>query len=213
VACADVLVMENDGIVARLKAGDPTILQELIQHYHERLRRYLMRLTSDRDLCEDLLQETWMRVVSHGAQFRGESQFTTWLFAVARNLAFDRNRRLARHRPPEPLPEPGEGWHPSLFSHDRSPFELYSGEESGRLLIAGIQSLKPPYREVLQMHLEEDLSIQEIAGRMGLPVPLVKSRFYRALALLKPKLMARTSFPAIARQNCGATAAHKHFVE
>ncbi len=187
---ADEIVTENHGIMARLRAGDPKIMPELIERYQGRLRGYLIRLTSDRDLCEDLLQETWMRVLSHGAQFKGESQFVTWLFAVARNLTFDTQRKLARIRQSEPLPESGEDWHPSLVSSDPTPIEYCIDQESARVLMEGIRSLTPRHREIVSMRLEQDLSLEEIARRMGLSLSSVKSRFYRGLVLLKPKLTA-----------------------
>jgi len=185
------IVAENNGIMTRLKSGDPSILPELIQRYQSRLRGYLIRLTSDRELCDDLLQETWMRVLSHGAQFKGESQFVTWLFAVARNLAFDTKRKLARLRQSEPLPESGEDWHPSLVSQERSPIEYCIDKESARVLMEGIRGLNPRHREVLSMRLEQNLSLEEIAHRMGLSLSSVKSRFYRGLAILRVRLAAR----------------------
>jgi RNA polymerase sigma-70 factor (ECF subfamily) len=84
---------DNGVIAARLRADDSSIISELIHRYQERLRRYLIGLTEDREFAEDILQEIWMRVVTRGSQFKGDSQFSTWLFAVARNLVRDQRRK------------------------------------------------------------------------------------------------------------------------
>lgn len=66
---------ENAWIAERLRARDPQILDQLILQYQHRLMRYLLYLTGNRELAEDLFQETWMRVLQRGSQFRGNSQF------------------------------------------------------------------------------------------------------------------------------------------
>lgn len=105
---------ESVEIAERLKAHDPRILDELILRYQRRLLGYLMRLTADRELSEDLLQETWLRVWTRGSQFNGDSRVATWLFDIARNLVFDRRRHHV--------------WSFSL--------ESMTAEENGRPLVA-----------------------------------------------------------------------------
>ena len=79
--------MDNDFTVAeRLRAQDPAIIQELVQSHGLSLRRYLLRLTANREQAKDLAQEAWVRVITRGSQFKGDSRFATWLFAIARNL-------------------------------------------------------------------------------------------------------------------------------
>ncbi len=82
---------------AELKKQDPQLLDLLIEQYQHRLLRYLLFLTGKRDLAEDLFQETWMRVLTRGAQYDGRARFDTWLFTIARNLVIDssRKRRLS----------------------------------------------------------------------------------------------------------------------
>ncbi len=90
--------LESNAVIARgLKKQDPQLLDLLIEQYQHRLLRYLLFLTGKRDLAEDLFQETWMRVLTRGAQYDGRARFDTWLFTIARNLVIDnsRKRRLA----------------------------------------------------------------------------------------------------------------------
>ena len=84
---------ENLAIAAGLKEQEPGLLDELIVRYQHRLLRYLLYLTSSRELAEDLFPEVWIRVMLRGAQFNGKSRFETWLFTIARNLVIDFRRK------------------------------------------------------------------------------------------------------------------------
>src|ERR1700728_3631988 len=94
-ACYFVSVMaaENTEIARGLRRRDPDLLDHLIEKYQHRLLRYLLYLTGRRELAEDFFQETWIRVLERGHQFNDKYAFSTWLFAVARNLAIDHMRR------------------------------------------------------------------------------------------------------------------------
>src|ERR1700688_2522561 len=76
-----------------LRRRDPDLLDRLIEQYQHRLLRYLLYLTGNRELAEDLFQETWIRVLERGHQFNHRFAFSTWLFAVAHNLTIDHMRR------------------------------------------------------------------------------------------------------------------------
>jgi RNA polymerase sigma-70 factor (ECF subfamily) len=80
-------------ISAGLKRQDTGLLDGLIVLYQHRLMRYLLYLTGNRDMAEDLFQEVWMRVLVRGAQFNGKARFSTWLFTIARNLVIDQRRK------------------------------------------------------------------------------------------------------------------------
>src|SRR3984957_4930320 len=84
---------ENLEIAAGLKHQEAGLLDELIVRYQHRLLRYLLYLTSSRELAEDLFQEVWMRVLVRGGQFNGKARFDTWLFTIARNLVIDYRRK------------------------------------------------------------------------------------------------------------------------
>src|ERR1700749_912129 len=84
---------ENLAIAAGLKRREAGLLDQLIVPYQHRLLRYLMYLTGNRELAEDLFQEAWMRVLVRGAQYNGNARFDTWLFTIARNLVIDVRRK------------------------------------------------------------------------------------------------------------------------
>ncbi len=76
-----------------LQKQDPDLLDRLIEQHQHRLFRYLVFLTGNTALAEDLFQETWIRVLERGAQYNGKSKFESWLFAIARHLVIDASRR------------------------------------------------------------------------------------------------------------------------
>src|SRR5215472_10611594 len=84
---------EASAIARGLRRRDPDLLNRLIEQYQHRLLRYLVYLTRNRELAEDLFQETWIRVLERGHQYDGKHEFSTWLYAVARNLTIDYLRK------------------------------------------------------------------------------------------------------------------------
>src|SRR5262250_2527989 len=84
---------EASAIARGLRRRDPDLLNRLIEQYQHRLLRYLVYLTRNRELAEDLFQETWIRVLERGHQYDGKHEFSTWLYALARNLTIDYLRK------------------------------------------------------------------------------------------------------------------------
>lgn len=182
---------ENLAIAAGLKHQEAGLLDELIVRYQHRLLRYLLFLTGSRELAEDLFQEVWMRVLVRGGQFNGKARFDTWLFTIARNLVIDyrRKRTLAS------LDELFEGAHeddrPMSFEvsdNQPTPFDNFSSLEDRQRVAEALLEVDTLYREVLVLRFHEEMSLQEIAAVTRAPLSTVKSRLYRGLAAIKPKL-------------------------
>jgi RNA polymerase sigma-70 factor (ECF subfamily) len=175
---------ENNILIAeRLRAHDPEIVDELILRYQVRLRGYLTWLTSDRDLSEDLLQEVWMRLMTRGAQFKGDSQIGTWLFAIARNLVFDLWRKRSRLVSLDVVREAGNELHLEFPSREKSPFDNCA--EIEHLIAEALSTLKPRHREIVQLRFHREMSLAEIAQITGASLSSVKTRLYRAMCLLR----------------------------
>ncbi len=181
---------ESLAVAAGLKRQDAGLLDELIVRYQHRLMRYLLYLTGDRELTEDLFQEVWMRVLVRGAQFNGQARFDTWLFTIARNLVIDqrRKRTLASL---DQLFEVSEDDRPMAFEiadDEPTPFDRFSNLEDRERIAIALMELDTIYREVLVLRFHEELSLEEIAAVTRAPLSTVKSRLYRGLAAIKPKL-------------------------
>ncbi len=182
---------ENAAIARGLKRQDPELMDRLIETYQHRLMRYLMFLTSKREVAEDLFQEVWIRVLRRGSQYNGKARFDTWIFTIARNLVID----LSRKRTMASLDEMREGGEDSdsrpfeIVQEGPSPLEQFQYRENASEVAAVLLTLEPSYREVLTLRFHEEMSLEEIATVTRSPLSTVKSRLYRGLAALKPELL------------------------
>lgn len=196
---------ENEAIAVRLQARDPEILDELILQYQHRLMRYLMHLTANRELAEDLFQETWMRVMQRGPQFRGNSQFVTWLFTIARNLVFDLRRKGSVTRSLEEITENGDERSLRRARQEQTQFDRIAMQEAEQLVSQSLSALNPQQREVFVLRFQQELPLQEIATVTGTSLSTVKARLYRGLAVLKSRIMhcQRSGYNSIDRTEYG----------
>ena len=182
---------ENLAIAAGLKHQEAGLLDELIVRYQHRLLRYLLFLTSSRELAEDLFQEVWMRVLVRGGQFNGKARFDTWLFTIARNLVIDYRRKRTVASLDELFEGSTEDDRPMSFEVSDSqptPFDRLSSLEDRQRIADALLEVDTLYREVLVLRFHEEMSLQEIATVTRAPLSTVKSRLYRGLAAIKPKL-------------------------
>jgi RNA polymerase sigma-70 factor (ECF subfamily) len=177
--------MESDTerIALGLRQKDVAILEKLVEQYQYRLVRYLVSLLGRRDGVDDLMQETWLRVLERGESYNGRSRFEPWLFRVARNIAFDAMRK----RPTFSLDSNEEDVvRSSPKCSEPSPYTLAARTQDAERLAHSLQILEPVLREALMLRFQEDLSLQEISAIVGVPVSTVASRIYRGLATLRP---------------------------
>lgn len=180
--------IDTQDIARGLRQRDVDFLRALVGQYQYRLVRYFIYLLGKRDPVDDLVQETWLRVLERGRSYDGRSRFEPWLFTIARNLAIDhmRKRRLfsinSNHSPEQEL----EALTP--VSNAPSPFEQAARTEDAQRLAHSLQMLEPIYREALVLRFQEDLSLQEMAAVIGASVSTVSSRIYRGLAALRAQL-------------------------
>ena len=170
---------------ARLRRGDADGLAGLMQRHQDRLFRFLLRLTGDEPMAEDVFQQTWLQVAERIGRYDAARPFGPWLFTVARNLALDQLRRLR----PQSLEELGE---PAIApgSGDDPLARAVAGQRSSRLL-AAVGALAPLDREVLSLRFDGELELPQLAETLGVPLPTAKARLYRALARLRERLLAR----------------------
>ncbi len=182
---------ESLAVSAGLKRQDAGLLDELIVRYQHRLLRYLMYLAGNREQAEDLFQEVWMRVLVRGAQYNGQARFETWLFTIARNLLIDQRRKRTMSSLDELIEGKGDDDRPMAFEvadGEPTPFDHLSNLEDRERISAALLELDALHREVLVLRFHEELSLEEIAKVTRAPLSTVKSRLYRGMAMIKPKL-------------------------
>jgi RNA polymerase sigma-70 factor (ECF subfamily) len=184
---ANAMESDTSAIARGLRRRDPDLLDRLIEHYQHRLLRYLVYLSGNRELAEDLFQETWIRVLERGHQYDGTHEFSTWLYAVARNLTIDCLRKKSplsldglmedeEHAPLEPVDTRPMAW------------EVVQQHEQAERISAALVSIPAEYREAVMLRFQEGLALDEIATVTGARLGTVKSRLYRGLNLLMSRL-------------------------
>jgi len=178
---------EPTAIARGLRRRDPDLLDRLIEQYQHRLLRYLVYLAGNRELAEDLFQETWIRVLERGHQYDGKHEFSTWLYAVARNLTIDYLRKKS------PLSLDGlmeDEEHAPLEPADTRPmaWEVVQQHEQAERINTALVSIPAEYRETMVLRFQEGLALEEIATITGAKLGTVKSRLYRGLNMLMSRL-------------------------
>jgi RNA polymerase sigma-70 factor, ECF subfamily len=185
---AAVMTDDTQALAQGLRRRDPDLLDRLIELYQQRLYRYLLFLTGNPHLAEDLFQETWVRVLERGHQYNAKSKFESWLFAIARNLVID----VARRKKMPSLedlgdPESNRPYDPP-DEHSSSALQLLVALENQQAVQMSLLKIPAYYREVLLLRFHEEMGLEEIAAVLSTPISTVKSRLYRGLAALKTAL-------------------------
>ena len=184
--------MESDdeaALVAGLRRGDTAAFDRVYEHYRPRLFAFLVRLSRNRTIAEDLLDETWLRLVSHAKSLREDTRLAAWLFTVARNLYWThrRNSLVEEAATAELLTlwPAREEW--------PSPFDLAAAGEMGKRVERALAELPPLHREVLILVGYEGLTPREAAAVCGVTPEALRQRLFRARAALVEQLETRTA--------------------
>ena len=171
-------------LVERLKARDTAAFDVVYDRFNERLYTFLVRLSRDRDRAQDLLEDTWLRLVAHADRLRPDTRLGPWLFTVARNLYLSHCRTRVLEQSDEViLAQPSQA---------PSPFEETAANESQRRLEAALASLPLLYREVLLLVAVEGLTTSEAASVCGISNDALRQRLSRGRAMLAERMAAAT---------------------
>lgn len=176
--------------VAALKARDEEAFRCLFEQERDRIRRFVAKIVDDTDEAENIVQETFAEAFRQIDDFRGEAKVSTWLFSIARHLAYGHLRSSKRH---------------NLMEHDTIEF-LQADQEGGTetatpdaviaaerkdLVHEALQELPDHYRRVIQLRDLEEQSTSETAEQLGLTEVNVRVRLHRARKQLRKYLCER----------------------
>jgi RNA polymerase sigma-70 factor (ECF subfamily) len=179
-------------LVERLRGAKPGAFDEIYAAYNLRLFNFLARLSRRPDVAEDLLEETWVRVIEHAGRLRPDTRLAPWLFTVARNLYFS----YCRTRALDDGLTASIGLWPLAMPHP-SPYEATAANELERRVETALASLPRVYREVLLLVWVEGLTPAEAALVCGIRADALRQRLSRGRALLAEELR-RADEPGIA---------------
>jgi len=175
---------ESEWIVAA-QGGDRQAFAKLIELYYDRLYRWLYHLTRNREKAEDLVQETFLKVLGALGSFRPGSNFRAWLFRIGHNNFV--NLKRAERRTTAPLPDDASG------TEVGGPVITASDREAVRVVAQAIAELPPEFRSALLLRADEGLSFREIAAIMGITEETARWRVFKArqklVKMLPPDLL------------------------
>jgi RNA polymerase sigma-70 factor (ECF subfamily) len=168
----------DESLMRAVRDGDLAKLGPLFERHHVRLFDFLKRVTGDRSVAEDLVQDVFMRILKYRSTFRDSGSFEPWLFSIARNARADYFRK---RRPDEPLGEDDEE-RPAVGAGPAA--RLEADREHVRLRRA-LMLLRVDKRELLVLARYQDMKYEQIAEVLGIEVNLVKVRVHRAIRELR----------------------------
>lgn len=173
-------------VVELAKAGKEAAYRELVRRYERPVFSLIFRMVRNRELAEDLSQETFVKVLNAVESYRPEFKFSSWVFKIANNAAIDHLRRRELDTlsldgsPHAETPEMVEATALQVGSHGESPLDEVEARELGGAIEVGIQKLRPEYRTCILLRHVEGRSYEEIAEILNLPLGTVKTYIHRA---------------------------------
>lgn len=167
--------------------SDDRLLRDLVREHSARLQRFIIKHIGNTSEAEDLAQQAFVEAAKSYQSFRGESQLSTWLYGIALNLVRNHLSRAPERR----YDFVGEE---SLVDHPASgatPEDAAEQSETIRLLQESLNELPESMREILILVGLDDVSYEEAATMLTIPIGTVRSRLSRARAALREKLQQK----------------------
>jgi RNA polymerase sigma-70 factor (ECF subfamily) len=181
--------------IRRILAGEKQLFHELIRPCERGIYFLLLSLLHNEAEAEDAAQDTAIKVYLNLKNFRGDSQFRTWVLSIARNEGLGRLRKAGSRREESLDAETDEqtgDYTPAILTSWREvPLEALERQELGAILRRAIEGLPAIYRNVVLLRDIEEMDVRESAAALGITEGAVKVRLHRARALLQRELAPR----------------------
>ncbi len=191
---ADLAARTDQEIVVLARAGEEAAYRELIRRYERPLFSLLYRMVRDRELAEDLAQETFIKALNAIESYRPEYKFSSWIFKIANNAAIDHLRRREldtlslEGSPHAETPDAVEATALQIGDRQESPLDAVEARELGGQIERAIAQLRPEYRSCILLRHVEGRAYEEIAEILNLPLGTVKTYIHRARNELRQAL-------------------------
>ena len=185
----------DEKLMLAFKAGDVRAFETLVHRHRQAIFNFLLRLCGQRQRAEDLLQETWLKVVRSAPSYEHKAKFTTWVYTIARNLCMDSIRKESYRKADSLDAAVGEGdderaLSETVPSSDASPDRSAHNTAVRPMIEKALKGLPAEQREVFILREYHGIAFKEIAEVTGVPENTVKSRMRYALEGLRRTLGA-----------------------
>jgi RNA polymerase sigma-70 factor (ECF subfamily) len=178
--------LTDQEVVLLARSGREAAYRELVRRYERPVFALLYRMLRDRELAEDLAQETFVKALNAIESYRPEFKFSSWIFKIANNAAIDHLRRRELDTlsldgsPHAETPEAMQATALQIGARQESPLDAVEARELGGAIEAAIGRLRPEYRSCILLRHVEGRAYEEIAEILDLPLGTVKTYIHRA---------------------------------
>ena len=186
--------LTDQEVVLLARAGQERAYRELVRRYERPIFSLLYRMVRDRELAEDLSQETFVKALNAIESYRPEYKFSSWLFKIANNAAIDHLRRreldtLSLEGSPHAVtPDAMEATALQIGDRAENPLDIVEAKELGGEIERAIALLRPEYRACILLRHVDGRAYEEIAEMLDLPLGTVKTYIHRARNELRRSL-------------------------
>ena len=178
---------QDRALVADALGGGQDAYEQLMEKYREPIRRHVSRMVRDKGQVDDLVQESFIKAFTSLDSYSSEYAFSTWLYKIATNHTIDylRKKKLATFSIDQPAPgRPHDDRTYELPDTTYRPDRHVMADQRRALIQEAIDALPPKYHRVIVMRHQQEMSYDEIAEELDLPLGTVKAHIFRARALL-----------------------------
>jgi RNA polymerase sigma-70 factor (ECF subfamily) len=180
-------------LVNRASGGDQKAFKELFQKYKTPLFYHVLRMVHNREIVEDLLQEIFLKAFDNIYSYNSGYAFSTWLYRITTNHTIDylRKKKLKTYSLDEPIKTKDGDMSIDVIDEHMSSDDMIMRKQRATVLKEAMASLPAKYRQVIELRHMDELSYQEIADIMELPLGTIKAHIFRARELLYKYLKDR----------------------
>ncbi len=179
----------DDSLIRKYLNGDSLAFSVLLERYVKSVYNFVFWFTHDAEMSEDIVQETFVKIWKNLDKFQEDKLFKTWLFSVARNTSIDWLRKKKNVPFSDFDDESGENsFEENIADEDPGLIEKMMEDERREELIDVVNKLEYKYKDIILLHIFENLSFKEISEILKRPVNTVKSQYRRGSAVLKKYL-------------------------
>jgi len=174
----------DEVLIGRIAKGDRLAMQVLFARHHVRVYRFALRLVRSEAMAEDLTSEVFLDVWRQAGKFEGRSAASTWMLGIARFKALSALRR----KPEEELDDETAD---AIADHADDPESALAKKDKGAVLRQCLGALTAEHREIIDLVYYHEMSVEEVAGIVGIPEATVKTRMFYARKKLSDLLKQR----------------------
>lgn len=182
--------LTDETLILNIKDGDVDLFEIIVSRYQKKLVNYIYRMVNDFQAAMELCQEVFLKVYCSLDKYNPEYKFTTWVHRIASNATIDWLRKkkidaFSLETPPSP---DGPSLGQQLLSHDHGPLKTLEMNQLQERIEQAIAKLPFIYRQLIVLRHLNDLSYEDIAQTVNLPLGTVKNRIFRGREMLKVSL-------------------------